>query len=97
MDSIHLYTGAIKNIIFRASLVVQWLRSACQRRGHEFHPRTGEISYTTKQRSLCTTTTEPALRAVLCSKGSPQEEKRKEGGRGVLGAGKWPAGTNLQT
>ena len=33
MDSIHLYTGAIKNIIFRASLVVQWLRICLRMQG----------------------------------------------------------------
>ena len=44
-----------------ASLVVQWLRIACQCRGHGFEPWSGKIPHATEQLSPCATTTEPAL------------------------------------
>ena len=44
-----------------ASLVVQWLRIACQCRGHEFEPWSRKIPYAAEQLSPCTTTTEPVL------------------------------------
>ena len=47
----------------RDSLVAQWLRIACQCRGHRFDPWSGKIPHATEQLSLCTTTTKPALRA----------------------------------
>ena len=53
--------GAIKMGESGASLVVQWLRIACQCRGHEFEPWSRKIPYAAGQLSPCTTTTEPVL------------------------------------
>ena len=44
-----------------ASLVAQWLRSACQFRGHGFQPRSRKIPHAVEQLSPWATTTEPAL------------------------------------
>ena len=44
-----------------ASLVAQWLRIACQCRGHGFEPWSGKIPHVAEQLSPCATTTEPAL------------------------------------
>ena len=47
--------------MIRASLVVQWLGIACQRRGRRFEPWSGKIPHATERLSLCATTTEPVL------------------------------------
>ena len=43
------------------SLVAQWLRIACQCRGHGFEPWSGKIPHATEQLSPCAVTTETAL------------------------------------
>ena len=45
----------------RTSLVVQWLRIACQRRGHRFDPWVGKIPRAAGQQSPWASTPEPAL------------------------------------
>ena len=44
-----------------ASLVAQWLRIACQGRGHGFEPWSGKIPHAVEQLTPCATTTEPVL------------------------------------
>ena len=41
------------------SLVAQWLRIACQGRGHGFEPWSGKIPHAAEQLSPCAITTEP--------------------------------------
>ena len=43
------------------SLVAQWLRIACQCRGHEFDPWSRKTPRAREQLSPCATTTEPVL------------------------------------
>ena len=48
-----------ENSLWQASLVAQWLRIACQSRGHGFKPWSGKIPHAAEQLSPCATTTEP--------------------------------------
>ena len=60
---------------YRASRVVQWLRSTCQCREHEFDPWSRKIPRAAEQLSLCATTTEAhTLEHVLGIKDPPQWE-----------------------
>ena len=45
----------------RTSLVAQWLRIACQCRGHRFEPWPRKIPHAAEQLSPCATTTEAVL------------------------------------
>ena len=55
------YVKALRKVLGRASLVVQWLRICCQCRGHGFKPWSRKIPHAAEQLNPCTTTTEPAL------------------------------------
>ena len=55
---------------FMTSLVVQWLRIACQFQGHSFDSWSGKISHATGKLSLCATTTKP------CSRGCAQHQEK---------------------
>ena len=59
-----------QELLFWTSLVVQWLRLPCQRRGHGFHPWPGKIPHASGQLSPWTTTPKP------CSSGAATPEAR---------------------
>ena len=54
-------TRSAKEAKCGTSLVAQWLRIACQRRGHGFELWSGKIPHAAEQLSPCATTTEPVL------------------------------------
>ena len=62
------------------SLVVQWLESTCQRRGHRFSPWSGKVPQAMEQLSQYTTSTGPAcLQPVLHNKRSRHSEEPARG------------------
>ena len=64
----------LKYVSIRTSLVAQWIRVACQRRGHGFDPWSGKIPHA-MELTPCTTSTE----ARRSRAHAPQQEKPPQG------------------
>ena len=81
--SLQLYASKVDNS--GASLVAQWLRSACQCRGRGFEPWSGKIPHAAEQLGPWATATEPArLEPVL------RNERGRDGERPAHRDEEWP-------